>query len=485
MVRVRFAPSPTGHLHIGSVRTALFNWLFARGKGGVFILRIEDTDIKRSTKGSVRAILDGLSWLGIDWDEGPYYQSQRFHIYKEYVNRMVQEGKAYRCYCTKEELDRRRQEMLRNKMAIVYDGRCRKLTMSKKEEYEREGRPFTIRLHTLDGTTIMEDLIHGRKEFSNFLIGDFILMRSDGSPSYNLACVVDDITMRITHVIRGDDHISNTPRQLLIYEALGENPPFFAHLPMILGPDRRRLSKRHGATSIDEYKKRGYLPDALINYLALLGWGTPDSQQIFTKDELISKFSLDRVNRTPAIFDLKKLTWMNGHYIMSLEIAHLIDLLIPYLKRWEKKIAMRGQRWFEELVSLYQIRIKTLEEFAKEGDFFFKENITIHEDAKRILKMEGTKEILLLAKEVLASIEPFEKDAIEKGIRGLAASLKVKGADVIHPIRVAITGKTSSPPIFDTIYLLGKEKVLLRLNRVLKRLKFRKGIVEKKNEKNF
>jgi glutamyl-tRNA synthetase len=468
MVRVRFAPSPTGHLHIGGARTALFNWLFARHNNGKFILRIEDTDIKRSTARSVETILDGLSWLGIDWDEGPYYQSKRFHIYRKYAEHMIRKGSAYRCYCTKEELEARRKERLKAKKAIVYDGKCRELA-------KKIDKPFTIRLLTPYGTTIMEDLIYGRREFDNSIIGDFILIKSDGSPSYNFACVIDDMMMKISHVIRGDDHISNTPRQLLIYKAFGATPPLFAHLPMIWGPDRKRLSKRHGATSIDEYRKRGYLPDAIINYLALLGWGTSDSQQIFTKDELISKFSLDRVSKTPAIFDLDKLTWMNGRYIASLDIDRLSDLLGVYLGGWERKIANRGEEWFKELVSVYQMRIKTLREFIKEGDFFFKDRITIDEDAQQILERSGTSQILRSAKEVLVSIEPFVIEAIEKGIRDLSIRLGVKAADVIHPIRAAITGRSSSPPIFDTIHLLGKERVLARLNRALKILDNRKG----------
>jgi glutamyl-tRNA synthetase len=469
MVRVRFAPSPTGHLHIGSVRTALFNWLFAQHHKGKFILRIEDTDLKRSTVKWVKSILDALLWLGIQWDEGPYYQSKRFHLYREYAERMIKDGTAYRCYCTKEDLEKRRKERLKKRVTLIYDGRCRELRKEEIEIFEKEKRPFVVRLATPPGITTIEDLIHGKKEFDNSLIGDFILMKSDATPSYNFACVVDDITMEITHVIRGDDHLSNTPRQLLIYKALGASPPFFAHLPMILGPDRKRLSKRHGATSIDYYRKKGYLPEALINYLALLGWGTFDSQQIFTKEELISKFSLDRVSGAPAIFDIYKLRWMNGHYIASLNIDQLSELLVPYLGKWTEKIDRRGEKWFKKLVSIYQVRIKTLEEFAKEGDFFFKERISILKDAEEILKGKDVPKILKFAKEVIGSLEPFEVETIEKEIRGLSKRLGLKAGEVIHPIRVAITGRRSSPPIFDTIYLIGKEKTLIRLNRILKK----------------
>lgn len=471
MLRVRFAPSPTGHLHIGGARTALFNWLYARHHQGKFILRIEDTDVKRSSEESTRAILDGLSWLGLDWDEGPYYQSQRLPLYREHVEKLINNNQAYPCYCTPQGLEERRQKMLAQKKDPIYDGTCRELSPEERKRYEDEGQSHAIRFKTLDGVTVMEDLIRGRREFDNSLIGDFIIVKSDGHPGYNFACVVDDIIMQISHVIRGDDHISNTPRQILLYEALGFNPPQFVHLPMIWGPDRTRLSKRHGATALDEYKKEGYLPEALINYLALLGWGTPDSQQIFRLEEMIDKFSLDRINKTPAIFDPKKLAWMNGQYIMKQSIDQLVARLSPYLGKYKAEIEIRGEDWLRQLVKLYQTRMRTLNEFVDTIDFFFEEEIRPDEGAKELLSKEGVARILEMAKGRLAAIDPFELEALEKEIRALAQELNLKAGQVIHPLRAAITGRNASPPIFDTIVLLGREVVLTRLDQNLNEIK--------------
>ncbi|HAV42616.1 TPA: glutamate--tRNA ligase, partial [bacterium] len=413
MVRVRFAPSPTGHLHIGGVRTALFNWLFARHHQGKFILRIEDTDIKRSSEGYTKVILDGLVWLGLNWDEGPYYQSQRLPIYQEYTERLLSKDQAYQCYCTPQELEERRRRMLDERKNPVYDRTCRDLSSQKKERYEDEGRSYTIRFKTPNGITVMEDFIRGRREFDNSLIGDFILIKSSGHPSYNFACVVDDIAMEITHIIRGDDHISNTPRQLLLYEALEAKPPQFAHLPMIWGVDRTRLSKRHGATSLEEYKREGYLPQTLINYLALLGWGTPDSQQIFTIEEMTSKFSLERVSRNPAIFDPEKLLWMNGQYIMKEEIGQLFEVIKPYLVRYQTQLKIRGEEWLKRLIRLYQPRMKTFNEFAKMIDFFF-EDIQIGNEVQELLEEEAVSGLLKMVRDRLGKIAPFESVLIER-----------------------------------------------------------------------
>lgn len=469
MIRVRFAPSPTGHLHIGGARTALFNWLFARHHKGRFILRIEDTDIKRSNEENTKAILDGLLWLGLDWDEGPYYQSQRLSLYQEYAARLIRDGKAYLCYCTPEELREKRQILRQEKRDPIYDGTCRRLSEEERERFKDEGRASTIRFKTPPGFTVMEDIVRGRREFDNTLIGDFILIKSDGHPAYNFACVIDDAAMQISHVIRGDDHISNTPRQLLLYEALGFNPPQFVHLPMIWGPDRTRLSKRHGATSLNEYKREGYLPEALINYLALLGWGTPDSQQIFELEEMIAKFSLDRINKTPAIFDPKKLIWMNGQYIMKLDIGRFVTYIKPYLKRY--KIEAKGEDWLAELARLYQTRSKTLSEFAEAVDFFFEEEIHPDEGARSLLSNEDSRSILEMARNRLAAIDPFELGVLEREIRALAQEQGLGAGRVIQPLRAAITGREASPPIFDTMVLLGKNVVLSRLDKILSELK--------------
>jgi len=306
LVRVRFAPAPTGYLHIGGARTALFNWLFAKQHHGKFILRIEDTDIKRSNRESVNAILDSLNWLGITWDEGPYFQSERIPIYHDYVEKLLKSNNAYYCYCTQEELDALR------KKTLLYDGRCRDLSISQRKRYESLGRSPAVRFKTPTGVTKVNDLIRGNLSFDNALFGDFIILKSDGMPTYNFACSIDDALMKISHVIRGEDHISNTPRQILLYQALGLEVPKFAHLPLILGKDRIPLSKRHGDVAIEFYIQQGYLPEALINYLALLGWATSESQQIIPKQELLSKFSLNRVTKNPAIFDIEKLRLING-----------------------------------------------------------------------------------------------------------------------------------------------------------------------------
>jgi len=318
MVRVRFAPSPTGHLHIGSARTALFNWLFARKMGGVFILRIEDTDLRRNVDEAFSAILSAMDWLGLHRDEGPYYQSQRLKLYREAVEKLLEEGYAYPCYCLPEELEERRREALKRGEKPMYDRHCRELSAEERERLEREGRKPAIRFKVpLEGKTVFRDIIRGEIEFVNEEIEDFVIMRKDGIPTYNLACVVDDFHMQITHIIRGEDHISNTPKQILLYKALGYPLPQFAHLPMILGPDKSRLSKRHGATSINEYREQGFLPEAMLNFLALLGWSPGGNREIISREEMIEEFSLERVKRHPAIFNYDKLVWLNSHYMKT------------------------------------------------------------------------------------------------------------------------------------------------------------------------
>ncbi|MFY9204018.1 MAG: glutamate--tRNA ligase, partial [Limnochordia bacterium] len=337
-VRVRFAPSPTGYLHVGGARTALFNYLYAKHHHGVFVLRIEDTDLARSTEASTRAILDSMAYLGLDWDEGPekggdygpYFQSQRLELYKEYAEKLLSMGRAYECYCTPEELDQIRQEAAAQGRDPKYDGRCRNLTDTQRREFVRQGRKPVIRFKAdFEGTTLVDDLIRGQVIFDNNQLDDFVIIKSDGMPTYNFAVVIDDALMRITHVIRGEDHLSNTPKQIQIYQALGFAVPQFAHIPMILGPDRTRLSKRHGATSVGQFQEEGYLAEAMVNYLALLGWAYDDSQTIFSKTELIEKFSLSKVSKNPAVFDLAKLQWMNGVYIRELSLDELYQRTLP------------------------------------------------------------------------------------------------------------------------------------------------------------
>ena len=348
-IRVRFAPSPTGYLHIGNARTALFNWLFARHYGGCFILRIEDTDTDRHVAEAEGLIIQDLKWMGLDWDEGPdkggpygpYRQSDRLDIYQSYAQKLVESGRAYYCYCTPEELEASRQKMLASGQTPQYDGRCLHLSDEQKKEFEKEGRRPSVRFRTLGDAVVVNDLIRGEVSFDGQTIGDFIILRSDGRAAYNFAVVIDDIQMEITHVLRGEDHLSNTPRQVLIYQALGFNPPQFGHMPMILGPDRTRLSKRHGATSVVSYREKGYLPEAINNYLALLGWSSPDEEEILPQEKLVQKFTVDRISRSAAIFDLTKLNWMNGNYIREAELDRITRLCIPFLK--EKGYLAQGR----------------------------------------------------------------------------------------------------------------------------------------------
>ena len=464
--RVRFAPSPTGHLHIGGVRTALFNWLFARNHKGKFILRIEDTDRKRSTKESIADILESMKWLGLEWDEGPYFQMERLDIYKKYGDRLLEEGKAYLCYCTPEELkDRRR------KGAYRYDERCRNLTEKENEEYIAQGRKPALRLKSpTTGKTILNDLIRGKIEFENKVLDDFVLLKSDGVPTYNFACIIDDVLMKVTHVIRGEDHLPNTPRQILVYEALGFECPKFAHLPMILGSDHTPLSKRHGAVAVSQYREMGYLPHALINYLALLGWGTPESKQLFTQEELIERFSLEHVSRNPAVFDPKKLEWMNGHYLKSSDPEEILDLVIDYLKKNELllgEIDPERRRWIGRIVGVVGERLKYIGQIIDYAGFFFTEKVTFDKKAKEKFLKKEIKPFLKEVKEDLSKIEPFKEKGIEEAIRKELAVFEIKPKIGAQAIRVALTGRTISPPLFEIIELLGKEKTIKRLERAL------------------
>ncbi len=473
MIRVRFAPAPTGYLHIGGARTALFNWLFAKQHQGKFILRVEDTDIKRSTQESVQAILDSLNWLGITWDEGPYFQSERIHIYKEYVEKLLQENKAYYCYCTPEELETQRKKALESPDMPAYDGRCKNLSLAQRQKYESADRKPVVRFHILPGITSVNDLIREELTFDNRLLGDFIILKSDGMPTYNFACIIDDALMEITHVIRGEDHISNTPRQILLYQALGFELPIFAHLPLILGMDKTPLSKRHGDVAIKHYIEEGYLPEALVNYLALLGWSTSDSQQIISGTELVTKFSLERVSKNSAIFDLEKLRWLDGEYIKGLEIDTLTGLCGRYLNKleignWKLEIGN-----FKEIVRLFQERMRTLGDFVERARFFFvdTDSLKYEPEAMTLLTKNGVSEIMEEVKLRLSQLPSFTPEAIEICIRGLAEELRIKAADIIHPLRAILTGSKVSPGIFEVVSLLGQEIVEERISKILERVK--------------
>lgn len=463
-IRVRFAPSPTGHLHIGGVRTALFNYLFARHHGGRFILRIEDTDRSRSTEESIEAIIDGMRWLGLEWDEGPYRQTDRLDIYRKKAEELLQKGKAYCCYCTPEELESRRKEALAQGKVPKYDRKCIAL------KSPIEGRPRAIRFLSSDeGQTVVDDLIRGRIVFENIQLDDLIILRSDGFPTYNFSVVVDDISMGITHVIRGDDHLNNTPRQIQLYNALGYEPPKFAHVPMILGPDRARLSKRHGATSVMAYKEMGYLPDAMLNYLARLGWSFGD-QEIFSKKELIEKFSLENVGKSAAVFNPEKLLWLNSQYIMNTDTQKLARMVMPFLIR--EGIISEGQsidpKWLSKAVSTFRERSKTLAELARSLRFYIIEFVDYDEKAKTKFLNEKSRVILIELKDNLESLTDFSALELEKIFKSIIEKHNIKLGPLAQPVRVAITGGTKSPGIFEVLETVGKEKVIKRLDRAIK-----------------
>ncbi len=475
-VRVRFAPSPTGYLHVGGARTALYNWLFARKHNGTFILRIEDTDKARSTGEATQAILDGMKWLGMDLDEGPFYQTERLDIYKEYAQKLLKDGKAYLCYCTPEELAIQRKEAEARKEAPKYGGRCRAITEAEGERLKAEGRTAVIRFKLPEtGTTIVKDMIRGDVKFENNLLDDFVIFKSDGYPTYNFAAVIDDHLMEVTHVIRGDDHLSNTPRQILLYEAFGFEPPKFAHIPMILGKDKARMSKRHGATSVIDYKEMGYLPEAMMNYLARLGWGHGD-MEIFSIKELLEHFEIEDVSKTPAVFDMDKLDWINATYIRQLPADKLAELTRPFLvKAYPSIVEMEksdlGRKHIDQVLAALKERLKTVNEVAGLSGFFFLEEIPYNTEAvEKHLKGEGVDNILSKLKERLAGVDPFTKDKIEPVFRDLAKELGIKAGAVIHPARVALTGRSDSPPMFDTVEIIGKEISIKRLNDVIDRI---------------
>jgi glutamyl-tRNA synthetase len=462
-VRVRFAPSPTGYLHIGGVRTALFNWLFARNEGGVFILRIEDTDRERSTPEAIQAILDGMKWLGLDWDEGPYYQTQRLAHYKEHADRLLAEGKAYLCYCTQEELDAHRKEALARRELPKYSGKCRLRSGS-----PPPGIAPAVRFVTSQaGQTVVMDLIKGTVTFDNTQLDDLIIMRSNGLPTYNFGAVVDDALMGVTHVMRGDDHLTNTPRQILLYQALGYEPPRFGHLSMILGIDKVKLSKRHGATSVLEYQETGYLPEALINYLARLGWSHGD-QEIFSVNELIEKFSLDHITKSPAAFDPNKLLWLNGHYIRQADPKRLAELLLPFLRNQELVPDDRSldRDWLVRLVQALQGRSATLLEMAEGATPFLSDSVTMDPEACRKFLTPAVKPAITRLLSALKDV-PFEHAELELALKAVLEETGLSMGKLAQPVRVALTGRTASPGIFDVMLLLGRERTLARLKQAI------------------
>ncbi len=473
-VRVRFAPSPTGYPHVGNIRTALFNWLFARHSNGVFILRIEDTDRERLMEGAVEAIIDSLRWLGLEWDEGPYFQSQRLALYREVADELVKLDAAYYCYCSPERLRSVREEQVKRKQPPGYDRHCRKLTRRERAEFESRGIVPVVRFKTpLEGQTVFQDLLRGEIVFQNNTLDDFVLLKSDGYPTYHLANIVDDHFMEVSHVLRADEWLPSTPRHILLYRALGWEPPAFAHLPMILGPDRSKLSKRHGATAMTEYIEAGYLPEAMFNFLALLGWSLDDKTELMDRDTMVKNFSLERISKNPAVFNREKLDWMNGVYIRSLSLEEFTRRALPFLEKGLPSEVLRplDRDYVSRIMPLIQDRARTLGEIAQLTEFFFVENLEyeIRLLTEKLTPAEAARSL----RDTISHLEAmgtWDAQSLEGLLRPLAEELGLKTSVYFGLLRVAVTGRTAAPPLFQTMWVLGKERCLKRLMAALAKL---------------
>ncbi|HET7435602.1 MAG TPA: glutamate--tRNA ligase [Thermoanaerobaculia bacterium] len=465
-MKLRFAPSPTGFLHVGGARTAIFNLLHARHYGGTMLLRIEDTDVERSKQHHAEQIVSSLQWLGVEWDEGPIYQSDRLDRYRERAEELIASGKAYRCYCTVEELDAERTAAETAGNPYRYSGRCRR--RAEAGEAQPDDAPHVIRFAVTSGAIEFHDLIRGDVHFEGELIDDFVLIRSDAYPTYHLSVVVDDIDMEITHVARGDDHLSNTPKHILLFRAFGAEPPVFAHLPLILGGDRKRLSKRTGATSAEEYREMGIVPAALFNFLTLLGWNPGGDRELISRDEAAAIFDLSGVNKAPAVFDPEKLLWMNGQYLMRMTADEIYPHLVPFLGENVRPIeALR------EIIDLNKMRGRTLVELASLMEpFLIADDAIVYDEEASKKHLKGDELALRMNElyDVLAKTEPFDVTATEQALRALAESHGVSAAKFIHPLRLALTGRGASPPIFDVAVVLGRERTLARLKRLIDKL---------------
>jgi glutamyl-tRNA synthetase len=474
-VRVRFAPSPTGFLHVGGARTAIFNWLYARSRGGVFVLRVEDTDALRSKDELVRAILDGMSWLGMTPDEGPFFQTDYRAQHVGDALRLLAAGKAYRCFCDAAALSAEREAAEKAGGGYVYPRRCLAIPRAESDARAAAGSPFVVRLQVPPGITAWDDGVHGSTSFPNEVIEDLILLRTDGTPTYNLSVVSDDIAMRITHVIRGDDHISNTPKQILIYDGLGQTPPAFTHLPLILGLDKKRLSKRHGATSVLDYRDAGFLAEALFNFLAFCGWNPGDERQKMTRDELIAAFDFRGVGKSGAVFDPAKLEWLNGLYVADLsqnEFASAAKESLRSAGLWNDAYEAARRDWFLRVLALIQPRAKTLAAIPNEGRFFFQESDDLDYDAGGVRKYLASEAIVPALRELVrlwAAVPAWEERGLESTLRLVAEESGLTGGTLIHPVRLAVTGRTASPGLFEVVALLGKDRTLARIGRMLDR----------------
>ena len=476
-VRVRFAPSPTGFLHIGGSRTALLNWLFARHEGGAFVLRIEDTDRTRSTQEYLNAIIEDLRWLGLDWDEGPgrggeygpYLQSERGDTYGPHVQKLLDEGSAYPCFCTQQELEERRSRGQAEDGGWTYDRKCLTLPESKRQTLLAEGRPHVIRFRVPEGKTSFDDMVLGRVEFDNSELDDLVIVRQDGTPTYNFAVVVDDLEMAISHVIRGADHISNTPRQILIWRALGHEPPIFGHQPLVLAPDKQVMSKRRGAVAIGEYRRRGYVAEAVVNYMALLGWSYEGDEEFFSLQELLDNFDMSRVSRKPAAFDPNKLDWMNAQWIKRLGVEDRTSRVIPFLVDAgliDEEVTAEERDRLEKIVALVGDRLKRLTDIADQAGFFLARDVVYDKIAvSKVLAKPGAGETLAGLHRVLSDCRDFRPETLEAALREFAEAAGLSLGKVVQPLRVAVTGRTASPGIFETLSLLGRDVSLERIER--------------------
>ena len=466
-IRCRIAPAPTGYLHVGNARAALFNWLFARHHGGVFVLRVEDTDLKRSTEEAIGIIIASLRWLGLDWDEGPevggdfgpYRQTEALELYQQTAHRLIDDGKAYFCYDTPEELEERRRAALARGEKPGYDGRCRNLSEEERRRFEAEGRPKAVRFAMPGEDVRVNDLIRGEVLFRAADLPDFVILRSDGTPTYLLAAAVDDVRMRMSHVIRGEDLLPSTPRQLEIIRALGETAPAYAHLPLIMGPDHQPLSKRHGAVAVEWFREQGFLPEAMVNYLALLGWSYDAEITFFRRDELVDKFDLAKVLHNPAAFDVQKLEWMNGHYIREAEDSRLVQVVSEFLLRDGLEVDPEA---VAQAIPLIKTRMRTVREGADLIRFLFVDEVVPDDDARKMLGSERTEYLREVASR-LEAIEEWTHEEIDRVLRALKDERNLSSKQAFQPIRAAVTGTLVSPPLFESIELLGQEKVLARL----------------------
>lgn len=482
-IRVRFAPSPTGHLHIGGARTALFNWLYARKHGGAFILRFEDTDRARNVDNAEHRLLNSLAWLGIDWDEGvdvggpngPYRQTERLHLYEPYIQRLLAEGHAYYCYCSEHELEADREQQLARGETPKYAGRCRSLTATQRASFTAEGRPAVLRFRVPEGQTVtIDDAVRGQVAFDSDGVGDFVIARPDGIPMYNFAVVLDDHLMGITHVLRGEEHLSNTPRQVLIYQALGWTAPRFAHISLILNPNRQKMSKRDESIIqfVDQYRERGYLPEAILNFLSLLGWSPEGERELFTRDELVDQFSLDRIAKNPAVFDIQKLNWMSNEYFKSTSPKRIAELVFPHLQRrgWYpaegsvEQLAPDEQNWLLQLITLYQEQLSHAAELPQLTATFFEDRVRIeNEQAEAVIAEAQVATVLTAFAELVEQTDSWSAETIAAILKQVQSATGCKGKQLFMPVRVALTGQTHGRDLNQTVYLLGRDKVLSRL----------------------